>query len=72
MKNGKTLGPDGIKVEFCKNFWHIIGDNFAMILNKFVNCPQEMEWRSFKHAYITLIYKKFDPPDTRIIDPFRC
>ena len=40
-----------------------------MILNKFVNCCQEMEWKSFKQAYITLIYKKSDPTDTRNYGP---
>ena len=69
MKNGKTLGPDGISVEFYKKFWHIIGDDFAMFLNKFVNCRQEMEWKSFKQAYITLIYKKSDPTDIRNYRP---
>ena len=54
MKNGKTPDPDGISVEFYEKFWHIIGDDFAMILNKFVNCRQQMEWKSFKQAYITL------------------
>ena len=60
MKNGKTPGPDGISVEFYKKIWHIIGDDFAMFLNKFVNCRQEIEWKSFKQAHITLIYKKSD------------
>ena len=36
-----------------------------MILNKFVNCRQEMRWKSFKQAHITLIYKKSDPIDIR-------
>ena len=63
MKNGKAPGPNGISVEFHKKFWHIIGDDFAMISNKFVDCCQEMEWKSFKQAYITLIYKKTDPAD---------
>ena len=65
MKNGKTPGPNGISVEFYEKFWHIIGNDFAMILNKFVNCRLEMEWKSFKQAYITLIYKKSDPTDLR-------
>ena len=68
MKNGKTPGPDGISVEFYKNFWHIIGDDFDMILNKFVNCSQGMEWKSFKQACITLIYKS-DPTDIRNYRP---
>ena len=40
-----------------------------MLLNKFVNCRQEMEWKSFKQAYITLIYKKSDPTDIRNYRP---
>ena len=48
MKNGKTPGLDGISVEFYKNFWHIVGDDFAMILNKLINCHFEIEWKSFK------------------------
>ena len=44
MKNGKTSGPASVCVEFYKKFWHIIGDDFAMILDKFVNYrSQEME-----------------------------
>ena len=54
---------------FIKKFWHIIGDDFAMISNKFVNCRQEMEWKSLKQAYITLIYKKFEPTDIRNYRP---
>ena len=69
MKNGKTPGLDSIRVEFYKKFWHIIGVDFVMILNKFVNCRQEMEWKSFKQAYITLIYKKSDPTDIRNYRP---
>ena len=35
MKNRKTPGPDCINVvEFYKKFWHITGDDFAIILNK--------------------------------------
>ena len=40
MKNGKMPSPDGISVEFYTKFWYIIGDDFAIILNKFVNCRQ--------------------------------
>ena len=69
MENGKTPGPDGISVEFYKKFWHIIDDDFAMILNKFVYCRQEMEWKSFKQANITLIYKKSDPTDIKNYRP---
>ena len=43
MKNRKMPGPDGISVKIHKKFWHIIDDNFTIILNKFVNCCQEME-----------------------------
>ena len=41
MKNGKTPGPDGVTVKLYKKFWHIIGDDFVMILNEFVNCRQK-------------------------------
>ena len=69
VKNDKTPGPDGIKVEFYKKFRQVIGEDFAMILNKFVNCRQEMGWKSFKQAYITLIYNKSDPTDMRNYRP---
>ena len=68
MKNVITPGPDGISVEFYKKLWHIIGDGFAMTLNKFINCRQEMKWKSFKQPKIT-IYKKSDPTDIRNYRP---
>ena len=40
-----------------------------MILNIFVNCCQEMKWKSFKQTYTILIYEKSDPTDKRNYRP---
>ena len=56
MKNGRTPDPNGINVEFYKKIWHIIGNDFAIILNKLANCRHEMERKSFKQACIYYSY----------------
>ena len=57
MKNGKRPGRDGTSVEFYKKFWHIIGDDFAMILTKFVNCRRGMDGKALNKHILLLFIK---------------
>ena len=41
MKSGKTPGPDGIGIEFYKKFWHVIGDQFTVVMNEIISGHDE-------------------------------
>ena len=53
MKSGKIPGPDGIGIKFYKKFWHVIGDQFTVVMNEFISGHDEH--KNFKQSYITLI-----------------
>ena len=67
MKSGKTPGPDGIGIEFYKKFWHVIGDQFTVVMNEFIN--GHYEHKNFKQGYITLIFKNSNPRDIKNYRP---
>ena len=67
MKSGKTPGPDGIGIEFYKKFWHVIGDQFTVVVNEFIN--GHYEHKNFKQGYITLIFKISNPTDIKNYRP---
>ena len=67
MKSGKTPGPDGIGIEFYKKFWHVIGDQFTVVMNEFINGHHEHN--NFKQGYITLIFKNSNPTDIKNYRP---
>jgi len=70
MKNCKAPGPDGISIEFYKRFWHVIGEQFTLVLNEILK--GNYEYKEYKQAYITLIYKKSDPADIKNYRPISC
>ena len=41
MKTGKTLKPDGIKIEFDKKFLDVIGYQFTVVINEFMRGHNE-------------------------------
>ena len=67
MKSGKAPGPDGIRIEFCKKLWHVIGDQFTVVMNEFMN--GHYEHKNFKQGYITLIFKNSNSTDIKNYRP---
>ena len=56
FQNDKTLGNDGIPIEFYRKFWHLISEPFTKCANE---CFEKGEMsRSQKQALITLLEKK--------------
>ena len=56
MNNNKSPGPDGIIVEFYKEFWYIIGDDLSDILIKSLDNNQ-LTYSQYLALKI-LLYKK--------------
>ena len=56
MNNYKCPGPDGIIVEFYKEFWYIIGDDLSYILISGLDNNQ-LTYSKYL-ALIILLYKK--------------
>ena len=56
MNNNKSPGPDGIIVEFYKEFWYIIGDDLSDILINGLDNNQ-LTYSQYL-ALIILLYKK--------------
>ena len=68
MNNNKCPGPDGIIVEFCKEFWCIIGDDLSYILingldNKQLTYSQYL-------AIIILLHKRESEKTCQIRDKY--
>ena len=68
MSNNKSPGPDGIIVEFYKEFWRLLGEDLAMVL---VNCSNNEQLTYSQYlAIIILLYKKAPEKICQIGDPY--
>lgn len=59
MPLGKASGPDGLSIEFYKEFWDIIKSDIMDFIKEFMNRGVSMN--SINRAIITLIPKKANP-----------
>lgn len=59
MPNGKSSGPDGLPVEFYKEFWEIIKEDLFRLVSDFHNGRCSI--RRINAAAITLVQKKQHP-----------
>lgn len=60
MKKGKSPGPDGLSVEFYRQFWELLED---LICNMFQECIKSGEMVStMKQGLISLIPKPDEDP----------
>ena len=64
MEENKSPGKDGIPMEFCLTFWHLIKNDFTELINHIFFEKNELP-ESMKTAIISMIPKK-DPNDTDI------
>ena len=64
MEENKSPGKDGIPMEFCLTFWHLIKKDFTELINNIFFEKNELP-ESMKTAIISMIPKK-EPNDTDI------
>ena len=68
MSNNKSPGPDGIIVEFCKEFGGLLGKDLSMVL---VNCLNNEQLTYSQYlAMIILFYKKAPEKICQPGDPY--
>ena len=68
MSNNKSPGPDGIIVEFYKEFWRLLGEDSSMVL---VNCLNNEQLTYSQYlAIIILLYKKAPEKICQTGDPY--
>ena len=58
MSKGKSLGPDGLSIEFYQECWPIIKNEISHLLASLFAVPEINE--NFKSGFLTLIYEKGD------------
>jgi len=63
----KTLGPDGLGVDFSKHYWNLIKNDFYQCISEFVIRGKML--RQINHTFIALIPKKENPSETQHFKP---